>query len=80
MPALLEAGQMAKRKAAPKRMGRPPSPEGPRRHVLNLRGRDEFKEWLAGFAHDQRADMADLVFEGLKMLAESRGYQPPPAR
>lgn len=75
---LVEIPSVAKK--TPKRMGRPPSPEGPRANILNLRGRQEFKDWLAEFSYEIRLDMADIVYEGVKLLAKTKGFRPPPER
>lgn len=70
---------MAKKRATPKK-GRPPSPEGPRMHVLGIRGREAWKEWLSRFADSCRSDMVDLVDDALEAYAKQKGFEPPPKR
>jgi hypothetical protein len=48
--------------------------------IYGLRGRQPFKDWLARFAYEERSDMADLIYNGLKLLAEAKGFEPPPER
>jgi hypothetical protein len=70
---------MAKKKTSPKR-GRPPTQEGPRTHVLGIRGRDEWKDWLARFADINRSDMVDLIDDALEAFAKVKGFEAPPKR
>jgi hypothetical protein len=70
---------MARKKTGPKR-GRPTTPEGPRVQVLGIRGRPEWKEWLAKFADANRSDMVDLIDDALEAFAKAKGFNPPPKR
>lgn len=69
---------MAKKKAT--RMGRPPAPAGPKKHILGMRGAEEYKSWLVRFAQAERSDMVDLVDDALEAYAKQRGFEPPPKR
>ena len=71
---------MARKKKAAPRRGRPPLPEGPRLHVLGIRGRDEWKDWLVRFAASRRSDLVDLVDDALEAYARTHGFEPPPKR
>jgi hypothetical protein len=64
----------------PKRMGRPPSPEGARAIALTIRARPEWKEWLGRFAQHCRAEMAEVVDDALETYAKTKGFEPPPKR
>ena len=75
----LEERSMARKKPPPKR-GRPPTLEGPRYHVLGIRGREEWKDWLARFADANRGDMVDLIDDALEAYAKLKGFEPPPKR
>jgi hypothetical protein len=79
MPALLERPTVAKKKAK-RGPGRPPSAEGPRTHVLGIRAREDWKEWLARFADMNRSDMVDLIDDALEAYAKLKGFDPPPRR
>ena len=76
---MLKEGPMAKKKPVAK-PGRPPSDEGPRTHVLGIRGREEWKDWLARFADANRSDMVDLIDDALEAYAKTKGFEPPPKR
>ncbi len=78
MDAVLEVPSMAKKKSAPK--GRPKSAEGPRTHVLGIRGREAWKEWLSLFADHCRSDMVDLIDDSLEAYAKAKGFEAPPKR
>jgi hypothetical protein len=78
MEAVLEAPSMAKKKAAPK--GRPKTVDGPRSHVLGIRGREEWKDWLSRFADHCRSDMVDLIDDALEAYAKSKDFETPPKR
>jgi hypothetical protein len=78
MDALLEVPPMAKKNSAPK--GRPKSVEGPRTHVLGIRGREEWKEWLSRFADHCRSDMVDLIDDALEAYAKTKEFESPPKR
>lgn len=75
--------EMAKKKAAPKPKpgrGRPPAPGGKKKHILGLRGAEDYKDWLARFAAHERSDMSDLVDDALVAYAKARGFEVPPKR
>jgi hypothetical protein len=63
-----------------RKMGRPPSSEGPRLHVLGIRGRADWKDWLSRFAESHRSDMVDLIDDALEAFAKVKGFEPPPKR
>jgi hypothetical protein len=71
------AGKEGKAKAAPV-----PAADEPSRlkNVLALRGTDEWKEWLNGFATRKGMPVTVLVDHALRELAKREGYQDPPAR
>jgi hypothetical protein len=77
--AALEESLMAKKKSVPKR-GRPLTGKGPRVQVLGIRGRQEWKDWLARFADFYRSDMVDLIDDALEAFAKAKGFEPPPKR
>lgn len=68
---------MAKKRATPRR---PAPPEGPKKHILGIRGSEAFKDWLYRFAQTERSDMVDLVDDALAAYARARGFEPPPKR
>jgi hypothetical protein len=80
MEAVLERNPVAKKKGSAKRIGRPPLAEGPRIHVLGIRGREAWKEWLIRFAEHCRSDMVDLVDDALESYAKAKGFEQPPKR
>lgn len=80
MSMLIEGPSLAKKKVAPKRMGRPPSPEGPKKHILGIRGSEAYKDWLLRFANQERSDMVDLVDDALEAYARQQGFEAPPKR
>jgi hypothetical protein len=49
-------------------------------HVLGIRGREAWKEWLSRFADSCRSDMVDLVDDALEAYAKQKGFEPPPKR
>jgi hypothetical protein len=75
----IEERPMSRKKSVPK-LGRPPTAEGPRVQVLGIRGRPEWKEWLARFADANRSDMVDLIDDALEAYAKTKGFEPPPKR
>jgi hypothetical protein len=79
MPVLLERPAVAKKKAA-RKPGRPPSPRGPRMHVLGIRAHEDWKEWLTRFAELNRSDMVDLIDDALEAYAKLKRFDPPPRR
>ena len=80
LPAI-EAPEMSRKLPPPPATpGRPPSEEGPRRQILTLRGRAEFKQWLAEFAEEQRTDVASLLDDALEAWAAKKGFRRPPIR
>jgi hypothetical protein len=79
--ALLEQPMARKRvDPEPRRLGRPPLPEGQRPQALTIRAKPPWKEWLVAFANREHVDMADLIHEGLALLAKTKGFDPPPER
>jgi hypothetical protein len=60
----------------------PGKPDGSARqkNVLALRGTDEWKEWLDGFATRKGMPVTVLVDHALRELAKRDGYQDPPSR
>ena len=57
------------------------SAEGTRqKNVLALRGTDEWKTWLDGFAERKGMPVTVLVDHALRELAKRDGYQDPPTR
>ena len=70
---------MARKPPTPK-LGRPPSKERPRTHVLGIRGREAWKDWLARFADANRSDMVDLIDDALEAYAKAKGFEAPPKR
>ena len=60
--------------------GRPPLTGGQKKHILGLRGREEYKDWLGRFAERERSDVSDLVDDALVAYANLRGFETPPKR
>ena len=57
------------------------STDSPRqKNVLALRGTDEWKTWLDGFASRKGMPVTVLVDHALRELAKRDGYQDPPTR
>ncbi|WP_422928335.1 hypothetical protein [Singulisphaera sp. PoT] len=56
-----------------------PDPE-PRKIVLTVRGRPEWKSWLDGFAKSERVSAVVLIDRALDLYAKHVGYAPPPER
>jgi hypothetical protein len=50
------------------------------RNVLALRGTDEWKKWLDGFATRKGMPVTVLVDHALRELAKRDGYADPPTR
>jgi hypothetical protein len=50
------------------------------KNVLALRGTDEWKAWLDGFAGRKGMPVTVLVDHALRELAKRDGYQDPPTR
>jgi hypothetical protein len=49
-------------------------------HVLGIRGRADWKDWLSRFAEFHRSDMVDLIDDALEAFAKVKGFEPPPKR
>lgn len=74
---------MAKTKAAPARAKSTPVPDPtPQRqkNVLALKGTEEWKTWLDGFATRKGMPVTVLVDHALRELAKRDGYGDPPSR
>jgi hypothetical protein len=63
----------------PRRRGRPRA-EIRRRPILGLRGRAEFRDWLADLARERGLGLSDLLEESLRFYAAGAGFRPPPER
>jgi hypothetical protein len=71
---------VAKKETTATKMGRPPLGADAKAHVMNLRGRAEWKSWLVEFAEEQRCDQVDLIDYALEHYAKSKGFRRPPKR
>jgi hypothetical protein len=67
------------KKTTPKTASAPPG-SARQRNVLALRGTDEWKAWLDGFAARKGMPVTVLVDHALRELARRDGYRDPPAR
>lgn len=57
------------------------APDGVRqKNILALRGSEEWKAWLDGFAVGKGMPVTVLVDHALRELAKRDGYQDPPSR
>jgi len=77
-----ERPPMAKKKAAPKRTGRPPLPKGQKSvDRYAFRTSEAWKEWFGNFADFLRRDKADVAQDAIEEFAKLRGFpEPPPKR
>jgi hypothetical protein len=71
---------MSKKKAAPKKPGRPRTPDSIAMTSLGIRCTEAWKQWLQDYANSRRKVMADLIDEAIEEHAEKRGYKPPPPK
>jgi hypothetical protein len=60
--------------------GRPKREGASRKTVVALKGSDEWKIWLDGFANHCRLGLADTIEQALLRYAEHQGYERPPKR
>lgn len=47
---------------------------------FRLKASPAFKAWLSSLAEATQLTMSDAVTQGLILLAEAKGFQPPPLR
>jgi hypothetical protein len=75
-------GLIAMTQRKPTKPKRPPEPEpGPRRIVLQLKGTDAWKEWLARLSKFLRTPTSTMVDHALLRYAKEQGFpEPPPER
>lgn len=66
---------MARAKPGPK-----PKPEGRLKNLMSIRGRDEWKKWLARFARHCRTDSVSTIDRALAEMARREGFEDPPPR
>jgi hypothetical protein len=52
----------------------------PRKIVVTIRGRSDWKEWLDGFAGSERVSGVVLIDRALAQYAKRVGYPDPPER
>jgi hypothetical protein len=59
-------------------------PKGTGRGVLGasfaVRISPEYKVWMTEFARVEKAEMADLFREGMRIMADQRGFRRPPLK
>jgi hypothetical protein len=66
---------MGKKKPGPK-----PNPEGPRKSLIAVKCRAEYKAWVVRLAKQRRITPSQLVDIALTRMAEQDGDVPPPER
>jgi hypothetical protein len=54
--------------------------DGRHKPILALKGSDEYKRWLDGFAVHRRAPVTVLIEQAILKLAREEGYEEPPPR
>lgn len=67
----------SKKVARPKAQSEAPARQ---KNVLALRGTDDWKSWLDGYAKSKGMPVTVLVDHALRELAKRDGYQDPPTR
>ena len=65
----------------PKGRGRPKgSLKGRITTTFAIKASPEYKTWLTEFANALGGEMSDVAREALRLLAEQRGFRPPPLK
>lgn len=77
-----EGGTKAKDVAdvKPKAEAKANRPERPGNPNITFRGTLEYRQWINDHAKLARCDAADLIDQGLTLLAEKKGWPIPPKR
>lgn len=61
--------------------GRPKgSTKGGLRSAYTIKMSPEYRVWLGEFAEFLKGEMSDVFREGARLLAERRGFRPPPLK
>ena len=71
---------MARKKTSTQRADVRPHWRGLGITFLGIRGREEWKDWLARFADANRGDMVDLIDDSPEAYAKLKGFEPPAKR
>lgn len=77
-PDSTDESPMAKKKAEPKKFGRPPLEEGAKTAKFTLRITPGWLTWFQDFATSKRKDKAVIAREAIARMAKEDGFKPPP--
>jgi hypothetical protein len=75
------AERQSKKGGARRPRGRPKgSVKGRIKTTFAIKASPEYKTWLTEFANALGGEMSDVAREALRLLAEQRGFRPPPLK